>query len=219
MGVQRVTQVSKVFSKMPGHIKLVKGAVDPDPTEYLLPSIEMKRADQQKVYDAKKSVWIPDPKSGGYREGLIESGDLEDPASKCVVAVAHEKFTHKAAEVGKVNPPKFEKCEDMVNLTFLNNASVFWNLKTSYQAKMIHTYSGLFVVVVNPYKRYPLYTHRVAKIYLGMLNNKRDQAMLITGESGAGKTENTKKVITYLAMVATGSGKKSEKKVSLEDQI
>merc|ERR1711970_88628 len=224
---------------MPGHIKLVKGAVDPDPTEYLLPSIEMKRADQQKVYDSKKSVWIPCPKTGGYREGLIESGDLEDPASKCLVAVGHEKFTHKAAEVGKVNPPKFEKCEDMVNLTFLNDASVFWNLKTRYQAKMIHTYSGLFVVVVNPYKRYPLYTHRVAKIYLGkrrnevpphlwaiaetayrgMLNNKKDQAMLITGESGAGKTENTKKVITYLAMVATGAGKKSEKKVSLEDQI
>merc|ERR1719481_1871376 len=145
----------------------------------------------------------------------------------------------KAAEVGRVNPPKFEKCEDMVNLTYLNDASVFWNLKTRYQAKLIHTYSGLFVVVVNPYKRYPLYTHRVCKIYLGkrrnecpphlwaiaegayrnMLQNKKDNAMLITGESGAGKTENTKKVITYLAMVATGSGKKSEKKVSLEDQI
>merc|ERR1719326_1609900 len=128
----------------------------------------------------------------------------------------------------------------MVNLTFLNDASVFWNLKTRYQAKLIHTYSGLFVVVVNPYKRYPLYTHRVCKIYLGkrrnevpphlwaiaegayrdMLTNKKDNAMLITGESGAGKTENTKKVITYLAMVAAGSGaKKSEKKVSLEDQI
>merc|ERR1712226_681959 len=134
------------------------------------------------------------------------------------------------------------KCEDMVNLTYLNDASVFWNLKTRYQAKLIHTYSGLFVVVVNPYKRYPLYTHRVCKIYLGkrgnecpphlwaiaegayrnMLQNKKDNAMLITGESGAGKTENTKKVITYLAMVATGAGgaaKKETKKVSLEDQI
>jgi len=225
---------------MPGHVKLVKsGQPDPDPSEFLLPSMEMKRADQQKVYDSKKSVWVACPKTGGYREGLLESGDLEDPASKCVVAVGHEKFTHKGADVGRVNPPKFEKCEDMVNLTFLNDASVFWNLKTRYQARMIHTYSGLFVVVVNPYKRYPLYTHRVAKIYLGkrrnevpphlwaiaetayrgMLTNTKNQAMLITGESGAGKTENTKKVITYLAMVATGSGKKSTKKVSLEDQI
>merc|ERR1711878_118136 len=175
----------------------------------------------------------------GYREGLLESGNIEDPAAKCLVSVAHEKFNLKGAEVGKVNPPKFEKCEDMVNLTFLNDASVFWNLKTRYQAKMIHTYSGLFVVVVNPYKRYPLYTHRVCKIYLGkrrnevpphlwataegayrnMLQNKKDNAMLITGESGAGKTENTKKVITYLAMVAGGGAKKSDKKVSLEDQI
>ena len=224
---------------MPGHIKLVKGAVDPDPTEFLVPSMDVKRADQAKVYDAKKSVWISCEKTHGYKEGLLESGDLEDPASKCVVSVGHEKFTLKSPQIGRVNPPKFEKCEDMVNLTFLNDASVFWNLKTRYQAKMIHTYSGLFVVVVNPYKRYPLYTHRVCKIYLGkrrneapphlwaiaegayrnMLSNKKNNAMLITGESGAGKTENTKKVITYLAMVATGSGKKSEKKVSLEDQI
>ena len=127
----------------------------------------------------------------------------------------------------------------MANLTFLNDASVFWNLKTRYQAKLIYTYSGLFCVVVNPYKRFPIYTPTVVKMYLGkrrnevpphlwaitetayrnMLQNSKDQSMLITGESGAGKTENTKKVIAYLAMVAT-SGKKSEsKKASLEDQI
>merc|ERR1712142_775655 len=132
-----------------------------------------------------------------------------------------------------------EKCEDMANLTFLNDASVFHNLEVRYKAKLIYTYSGLFCIVVNPYKRYPIYTQTVVKMYLGkrrnevpphlwaitetayrnMLNNHKNQAMLITGESGAGKTENTKKVITYLAMVATGAGKKSEKKVSLEDQI
>merc|ERR1712223_1309591 len=234
--------------KMPGHIKLVKGAVDPDPTDFLWPTMDMKKEDQAKPYDPKASVWIQDPKTHGYKEGLLESGNITDlgmegadVSVKMTVAVAHEKFTLKAGEVGRVNPPKFEKCEDMVNLTYLNDASVFWNLKTRYQAKLIHTYSGLFVVVVNPYKRYPLYTHRVCKIYLGkrrnecpphlwaiaegayrnMLQNKKDNAMLITGESGAGKTENTNKVITYLAMVATGAGgaKKETKKVSLEDQI
>ena len=74
-----------------GHIKLVKGAEDPDPSEYLLPSIDMKRKDGKKP---KESVWIPCPKTGGYKEGLLDFGDLED-ASKCLVVVAHQKSLWK----------------------------------------------------------------------------------------------------------------------------
>ena len=55
----------------------------------------------------------------------------------------------------------------MANLTFLNEASVFWNLKTRYQAKLIYTYSGLFCVVVNPYKRLPIYTEKIIELYKG----------------------------------------------------
>merc|ERR1719150_525427 len=187
-----------------------------------------------KPYDSKKSYWVPDGK-GGYVEGMLESND----GNKAVVMMGHIKGNFKSEEIGQVNPPKFEKCEDMANLTFLNDASVFWNLKSRYVNKLIYTYSGLFCIVVNPYKRYPMYTERVVKMYLGkrrnevpphlwaitetayrnMLTNAKDQAMLITGESGAGKTENTKKVISYLAAVAAPKKASTTKKVSLEDQI
>merc|ERR1719323_2469089 len=164
---------------------------------------------------------------------------VDNDGTKAVVICGHEKKTFKSDDIGQVNPPKFEKCEDMANLTFLNDASVFWNLKVRYQAKLIYTYSGLFCIVVNPYKRFPIYTPTVVKMYLGkrrnevpphlwaitetayanMKTNGKDQAMLITGESGAGKTENTKKVISYLAAVAAPKKASATKKVSLEDQI
>ena len=74
--------------------------------------------------------------------------------------------------MGQINPPKFEKCEDMANLTYLNDASVFHNLEARFKAKLIYTYSGLFCIVVNPYKRYPIYTPTVVKLYLGKRRNE-----------------------------------------------
>ena len=160
---------------MPGHVKKSTGP-DEDPLPYLVVSIEMKREDMMKPYDSKKSYWVPDGK-GGYVEGMLESDD----GKKAVVMMGHVKGTFKSEEIGQVNPPKFEKCEDMANLTFLSEAAVFWNLKSRYQAntifqlkaqsdwciqaKLIYTYSGLFCVVVNPYKRFPIYTNRVKEMY------------------------------------------------------
>jgi myosin heavy chain 6/7 len=49
----------------------------------------------------------------------------------------------KKDQVGQVNPPKFEKCEDMSNLTYLNDASVLHNLKQRYYHKLIYVSFGV----------------------------------------------------------------------------
>jgi len=221
---------------MPGHVVKSTGP-DPDPTEFLFVSLEQKRIDQTKPYDAKKSCWVPCEKEG-FILGEIQGtkGDLVTVGIK-----GGETKNYKKDQVNQVNPPKFEKCEDMSNLTYLNDPSVLYNLKVRYINKLIYTYSGLFCVAINPYKRYPIYTNRTVKIYQGkrrnevpphifaisdgaymdMLQNHENQSMLITGESGAGKTENTKKVIAYFANVGASTKKKAdeEKKQNLEDQI
>ena len=140
--------------------------------------------------------------------------------------------------VGQVNPPKFDCADDMANLTYLNDACVLWNSVVRYKNQLIYTYSGLFCIAINPYIRFPIYTVRTMEIYIGkrrnecpphifgvaegsyqgLMINGRNQSILITGESGAGKTENTKKVIAYFAQIGA-SGKKREGEVGLEEKI
>ncbi len=94
----------------------------------------MKKEDSLKPYDAKKSVWVPNKEDGGYDEGLIQ----EIEGDKATVKVGWETKTFKAADLQQVNPPKMEKIEDVTSMTYLNDASVLWNLKTRYQAKLIY---------------------------------------------------------------------------------
>ncbi|VDK27060.1 unnamed protein product [Gongylonema pulchrum] len=234
-----------------------------DPSwQYLRQSQEQAIVATSKKFDSKKNVWIPDAEEG-FIAAEIKSAK-EDLVT--VVTCTGVQKTLKKGETQQMNPPKYEKTEDMANLTFLNDASVLYNLRQRYFSMMIYigatmqslivcaskswknvllqTYSGLFCVVINPYKRLPIYTESVCKMYIGkrrtempphlfavsdeayrnMINDHVNQSMLITGESGAGKTENTKKVISYFAIVGSthqpSKGQLNGKEhASLKDQI
>ncbi|XP_060898840.1 myosin heavy chain, fast skeletal muscle-like [Labrus mixtus] len=201
---------------------------------------EKERVEAQNMpFDAKTAFYVAEPKEF-YLKGKL----VKKEGGKATVEVQGGKsFTVKEDEIFPMNPPKFDKIEDMAMMTHLSEPSVLYNLKERYAAWMIYTYSGLFCVTVNPYKWLPVYDSGVVQGYRGkkrieapphifsisdnayqfMLQDGENQSILITGESGAGKTVNTKRVIQYFATIAVAGGKKVEQtgkiQGSLEDQI
>lgn len=206
---------------------------------YLRKSDKERLEAQTKPFDLKRDIFVTDSVHEFVKAKIIsrEGGKItaEGETGKTVVV--------KEEDIMNQNPPKFDKIEDMAMLTFLHEPAVLYNLKERYAAWMIYTYSGLFCVTVNPYKMLPVYTSAVVSAYRGkkraeapphifsisdnayqyMLTDRENQSILITGESGAGKTVNTKRVIQYFASIASGASMKKEAAASgkgtLEDQI
>uniref|UniRef100_A0A8D0A4E7 Myosin-7B n=1 Tax=Sander lucioperca TaxID=283035 RepID=A0A8D0A4E7_SANLU len=187
------------------------------------------------AFDGKKRAWVPDEK-----EAYIEVEIKELSGDKVIVETKDRRtLTVKDCDIQQVNPPKYDMIEDMAMLTHLNEASVLFNLRRRYSAWMIYTYSGLFCVAVNPYKWLPVYTAPVVAAYKGkrrseapphiysIADNAYNDMLRSDGESGAGKTVNTKRVIQYFAIVAAlgettakkGQGLATKTGGTLEDQI
>ncbi|NWS93135.1 MYH7 protein, partial [Toxostoma redivivum] len=179
-------------------------------------------------FDGKKRAWIPDEK-----EAYIEVEIKESSGGKVTVETKDkETRVVKEDEVQPMNPPKFDMIEDMAMLTHLNEASVLHNLKRRYSHWMIYVSPGhawwlpvYTAPVVAAYKgkrrsEAPPHIYSIAdNAYNDMLRNRENQSMLITGESGAGKTVNTKRVIQYFAIVAALGDTPGKKLGTLEDQI
>ncbi|XP_058229615.1 myosin heavy chain, fast skeletal muscle-like [Hemibagrus wyckioides] len=211
------------------------------PAAIFLRKPEKERIESQnKAFDAKTAYFVSEP-SEMYLKGVLQS---KEGNKATVKTLCGKTLTVKENEIFPMNPPKFDKIEDMAMMTHLNEPAVLYNLKERYAAWMIYTYSGLFCVTVNPYKWLPVYDAVVVTGYRGkkrveapphifsisdnayqfMLTDRENQSILITGESGAGKTVNTKRVIQYFATIAVSGQKKAEPvpgkmQGSLEDQI
>ncbi|XP_065753982.1 myosin-10 isoform X1 [Phocoena phocoena] len=190
----------------------------------------------QADWTAKKLVWIP-----SERHGFEAASIKEERGDEVMVELAEngKKAMVNKDDIQKMNPPKFSKVEDMAELTCLNEASVLHNLKDRYYSGLIYTYSGLFCVVINPYKNLPIYSENIIEMYRGkkrhempphiyaisesayrcMLQDREDQSILCTGESGAGKTENTKKVIQYLAHVASSHKGRKDHNIPVSGEL
>ncbi|XP_013636824.1 PREDICTED: myosin-10 isoform X2 [Brassica oleracea var. oleracea] len=178
-------------------------------------------------------VWVEDTDEAWLDGEVVEANDVE-------VKVKCETKT-VTAKVNAVHPkdPEFPELgvDDMTKLAYLHEPGLLLNLKSRYNANEIYTYTGNILIAVNPFKRLPhLYGNEIMERYKGsdfgdlsphpfavadsayrkMINEGVSQAILVSGESGAGKTESTKMLMQYLAYMG---GKAESEGRSVEQQV
>ncbi|KAI9338461.1 P-loop containing nucleoside triphosphate hydrolase protein [Obelidium mucronatum] len=149
-------------------------------------------------------------------EAIVSNKELVFQSS--VAALQASKF---ASLPPLKNPPMLEGIDDLSNLSYLHEPAVLHNIRLRYLQEQIYTYSGIVLIAMNPFQRLALYSSDIMREYSGkrrgelephlfavaeeayrtMIREKRNQSIIVSGESGAGKTQSAKYIMRYFATV------------------
>lgn len=184
----------------------------------------------------------------GQGDGKIALNfQLEDESIQSVQtteAALHD--SHDTTLPPLANPPMFEAAEDLTNLSHLNEPAILQAIRLRYAQKEIYTYSGIVLIASNPFFNVNyLYEPQMVQTYTGkqrasqsphlfaiaeeaytdMLRDVKNQTVVVSGESGAGKTVSAKYIMRYFATrgapgtVSTGTKSKAGALSNTEAQI
>ncbi|NXT14371.1 MY18A protein, partial [Prunella fulvescens] len=189
---------------------------------------EEQIAAEEAWYETEK-VWLV------HRDGFSLGSQLRPeagtplPEGKVKVKLDHDGAVLEVEEddVEKANPPSCDRVEDLASLLYLNESSTLHTLRQRYGGNLLHTYAGPTMVIINPLSSPSMYSEKVMHMfkgcrredtsphiyavaqaaYRGMLMSRQDQAIVLLGASGSGKTTNCQHLVQYLATIAGSTGK------------
>ncbi|KAL0322108.1 UNVERIFIED_CONTAM: Myosin-11, partial [Sesamum calycinum] len=179
-------------------------------------------------------VWVEDPEvawiHGQVAKISGQEAEIERNDGKKVVTKLSKLYPKDTeAPAGGV--------DDMTKLSYLHEPGVLENLRIRYELNEIYTYTGNILIAINPFQRLPhLYNQHMMQQYKGapfgelsphvfavadvayraMIHEGKSNSILVSGESGAGKTETTKMLMQYLAFLG---GRAATEGRTVEQQV